>query len=202
MEVFHFLQPYMEECFQESCQFIQTELEIHANGIWKDFGGFINGILDSVVYMQRQDKKGDIQYLSFSFLRYGIYLDRLELRMDVLDDGFYLDEREAAGYYCPIFLQDRYLRDLTYLYQKAEEKFIRMQEYELVKIKNKYTGFYKSILLKIVESLSELIVEEVEKSGVYITDDFKIIYGEYMDSATVVYAKEKSQDEIFSNRNG
>ena len=42
-------------------------------------------------------------------------------------------------------------------------------------------------------------MEVIVESGVGITDDFKIIYGEYMDRAIVLGTKEKYEREIFSD---
>ena len=64
-------------------------------------------------------------------MQYAPFLDRLELRIDALDDGFYLDTQEASAHYHADFLQDRFLQDLIFLYEKAAEKFIRIQHFEL-----------------------------------------------------------------------
>ena len=44
-------------------------------------------------------------------MQYGIYLDNLGMRIDALDDSFYLDEQESEEYYHPVFLQERYIED-------------------------------------------------------------------------------------------
>ena len=87
----------MEECFQKSCNSIQTGLECYANDIWAELRSSINECLNHAVAMQEQQIKGNLQYLVFSFMQYGIYLDNLEMRIDALDDSFYLDEQESEA---------------------------------------------------------------------------------------------------------
>lgn len=195
-EMLQFLQPYMEEKFQESCEQIQVEIEKNGHAIWDELKEKISELLLYVNDMQKQHKKGEIKYFVCSFLRSGIYLGRLEFYIQVMDEGFYLDEQEAGIYYCPHFLQRPYLEDLDYLHKKAAEKFVRIQNYELFYINEKYTEFYYAIMYKMMESVSGLIMEMIEKSDVLIADDFKIIYGEYMDSATALYTKVGNGGEI------
>lgn len=186
MEISRFLQSYMEECFLKSCQYVQAEMDTYADKTWKELRDTIYGILLEAGILQKQNKKGDIQYLAFHFMQYGMYMDKLEMRIEVLDDRFYLDEEEAAGYYRPAFLLNRYLADLDFLYRKAGESFIRLQDYELEKVKEEYANFFSAILFQMMKGLSGLIMELVKESGIRITDRFMMIYGEYMECAVIL----------------
>lgn len=190
-EMLRFLQPYMEERFRETCGKIQITIEKDGAAIWKELNAAISGLLLHVDEMQKQHKKGRIKYFACSFLRSGIYLGRVGFYVHVMDEGFYLDEQETGMYYYPQFLQEAYLTDLDYLHEKEAEKFMRIQNNELVDIEEEYMKFYDSIMYKMMESMSGLIAETIAKSGIFIADDFKIIYGEYMGSATVLYTKEE-----------
>ena len=76
-------------------------------------------------------------------MQYGIYLDNLGMRIDALDDSFYLDERESEEYYHPVFLQERYIEDLNFLQKKVGDKYIRLQNHELMDIKKEYAHYYQ-----------------------------------------------------------
>ena len=201
-EILQFLQPYMEEQFQESCRKIQIEIEKNGHAIWDELKEILSELFLHVNNMQKQHEKGEIKYFVCSFLRYSLHLGRLEFYIHIMDEGFYLDEQEAGIYYCPKFLQEAYLGDLDYLHKKAEEKFMRIQDYEQFDINEEYIESYYSIMYKMMESVSGLIMEEIAESGILIADEFKIIYGEYMGNATVLYAKGEYGDEILSDRNG
>ncbi len=201
-EIIQYMQDSMKECFQKSCLIIEKEIELQAFEIWDGIKNAINESLKHASEMQSQQKKGELKYLAFSLLSYGLYMDRLEMRVDAMDDGFYLDVEETAGYYQFTFLQDKYLDDLEFLYKKAHEKFIRMQNHELEQIKRKYAEFYFSIIYRIMKSLTELIVETVANSEIRVAEELKVILGEYMDQAVILYTGEKKDNEIFSDRNG
>ena len=105
-------------------------------------------------------------------MQYGLCFDRIELRIDTLDDGFYLDMQEASAHYYADFLQDFFRKDLAYLYKKASEQFVRIQHYEQVQIKKKYAEYYYSLLFHMVKELIDLVYENVLDSGISITDRF------------------------------
>ena len=186
-QISQYLQPYMEECFRKTCNSIQTELDCHASEIWTGLRRSIKECFDYAGFMQQQKRKGRLQYLVFSFLQCGVYFERLELRIDFLDDGFYLDEQESVAYYYPDFLQEKYVEDISFLQKKAGEKFVRLQNYERIDIKREYSGFYQSILFRMIESLTGVILELIADYKVLAEEDFKIIFGEYMGTAKVLY---------------
>ena len=96
-EILQSMQDSMKECFQKSCLIIEKEIELHASGIWDGIKNAIDESLKHASEMQSQQKKGELKYLAFSLLSYGLFMDRLEMRVDAMDDGFYLDVEEAAG---------------------------------------------------------------------------------------------------------
>ena len=129
-QISQYLQPYMQECFRESCVRLQEEIDSHAGELWEELARAMEECLNSAVSLQNQGRKGRLVYLVFSVLGHGAYLNGPEIWIEALDDGFYLDRREAKGHYHPRFLQERYTGDLDCLYKKACEKFIRLQDYE------------------------------------------------------------------------
>lgn len=185
-EILQYMQESMEKCFYKSCQSIQTEIENGGNRIWSDLKAILEQILMHAADMQKKNKKGSAQYLVFSFLNSSVHFEKLELRIEVLDDGFYLDEQEAAGYYCPQFLQAEYLSGVECLCRETSEKFVRLQNQELFEIKKEYTTFYNALICQMIKSLCGMIMRAVVESGIKMTENFKIIYGEYMGKAVVL----------------
>lgn len=57
-------------------------------------------------------------------------------------------------------------------------------------VNEQYAPYYYAVAYRMIENLTGLIRQEILESNVRITDKFKILYGEYMDSATVIYPKE------------
>lgn len=185
-----FLQPHMEECFQKTCELIQSEIESRGNEIWKELKAAVDKVLCLSAEAQDRQQKGALQYLVFSFLKSGIYLDEMIFRLEFLDDQFYLDEQETAALFHITFLEEKYRDDTAYLHHKAREKFVRLREHELLYVNEQYAPYYYAVTYKMLENLAKLIVQEIAESNVRITDKFKILYGEYMDSAAIIYSRE------------
>lgn len=186
-ELYAYLQFYMEELFQDSCRAVQTILDIDSGKIWKNFQAAVRECLEKTRIFQQQNQKGILHYLAFSLMQYAPFLDRLELRIDALDDGFYLDTQEASAHYHADFLQDRFLQDLIFLYEKAAEKFIRIQHFEQVQIRQNYAEYYDALLFQMIKALTGLILETVEESEVHAAGSLRIICGDYMDHAVILY---------------
>ena len=197
--IIQYLQNSMEEYFNNSCRQFQTDVETHGSEIWNELRCAIDEVLKSVLKVQDKNQKGAIQYIAFSFLRSCLYQNNLEFNIEALDDSFYLDNKETAGGYQPTFLQERYSDDLSLLYKEASRKFVRIQGHELFWIKEQYTHYYEAVVYRMIENLSGMIMRKVSESGIHMTDDFKIIYGEFMDKSVVLYTKEKKEDEVFSD---
>ena len=190
-ELIYFLTPFMEKNFNKSKEILQAEIVRSAPEIWNNLKSALHKVFESVDKLQKQNRKGSLQYLLFSFMRCGVCSGMLEINVSAYDDRFYLDEEETAEAFPLTFLQEQYEKDIIRLYQKAEEKFVRIQNHERTDIREWYSEYYDSIAYAVVESLAELIMKEIAESNVKITDHFKILYGGYMDQAATVYSKEK-----------
>ena len=160
IEMIPYLQDAMEETFQRTCREIQTVLDTDACRIWRGFHDAVCECLETAGALQRQNQKGRLGYLAFSMMRHALWLDRLELRIDALDDGFYMDTAEAAAHYHADFLQDRFRKDLASLYEKARTHFVRIQDNDV--------SFDKLLCG------TQLEIEEVYayKEGAYITGSY------------------------------
>ena len=161
-ELIYFLTPFMEENFDKSREILQAEIMRNAPEIWNDLKCTLHKVLENADKLQKQNRKGSLQYLLFSFMQYGVCSGMQEINVSAYDDRFYLDEEEAAETFPLTFLQDKYRNDISYLYQKAEEKFVRIQNHERTDIREWYSDYYDSIAYAVVESLAELIMKEIE----------------------------------------
>lgn len=189
-DILLYLQPYMEGCFQNSCQILQKDIEKQGMEVWNQLKNAVHEVLQLSKEAQNGNQKGAIQYLVFSFLKSGVYMDKLMVYIECLDDGFYLDQQETAKMFEFSFLQKQYMEDIFLLHKKVKEKFIRLKNYELMEIRLEYAYFYSSLIYEMMKNLSDLLMQEIEKSKVNITGKFRILYGEYIETATVVCSKE------------
>ncbi len=68
--------------------------------------------------------------------------------------------------------------------------FIRVQNYELDEISKVYSEYYNVLMYRIIKSMSGLIMRTVSESGAGLSDSLRIMYGEYMGSAAVIYVSD------------
>lgn len=198
-DILLWIRPYMEERIQESCTEIEKKLKEQGVSMWKELRGAVQEVLARTAGRQEQNRKGKAAYLVCSFLQRSVFCNKLLLRLEIMDEGFYLDERETAGCCRLQMLEERYRKDLEFLQQKVCKEWIRVQNHELDEVDKEYTEYYNAVVSMIVQSVSGLFMGVVEESEVRLADTFQIIYGQYMGNATVVYTKEKNVDGIFTD---
>lgn len=189
-EIIHKMQPVLKAYFQEACIFFQQTVDSSGEKIWEEVKSAVDEALQKAASLQKEGRKGKLQYLCFSFMEYGSLLDRPELRIDALDGGFYLDEQEAAAEFVPDFWQERYREDMHRLDKEMEKAFIRVQNYERMEMRKFYIGYYYLALFRMLQSMAEPIMETVQDSGVGITGQFMVIGGKYMGEGGAFVRKE------------
>ena len=79
---------------------------------------------------------------------------------------------------------------MAFLHQKVSEKFIRVQNYELDEVSKVYSEYYNALMYRIMKSIGSLIMRTVSESGAGLSDNFQIMYGEYMGSVAVIHVSE------------
>ena len=122
-DILLYLQPYMEERFQSACQILQKDIEKQGADIWEQLKNAVHEVLKLSKEAQNRQQKGAIQYLVFSFLKSGIYMDKLLLHLECLDDSFYLEQQETSKIFELSFLQKQFMEDLTFLHKTIQRKF-------------------------------------------------------------------------------
>lgn len=195
------MQPIMEERFRKSCKFFQEAVDNRANQIWDDVKKAVNRVLQEAAVLQKEDGKGELRYLCFSFMEYCSLLGRVEIRVDAFDSGFYLDEKEAAAEFILDFWQEQYLEDLHYLEREMEKTVIRVQNYERMEAGRVYMEYYNFAVFQMLQSMTGLVMEMVMESDADIADRFIVTVGKYMDKALILCEK-RNKDEILFNGNG
>lgn len=67
-ELIYFLTPFMEENFDKSREILQAEIMRNAPEIWNDLKCTLHKVLENADKLQKQNRKGSLQYLLFSFM--------------------------------------------------------------------------------------------------------------------------------------
>ena len=177
------LQSCMEEYFLQGCRCLQTELERKGYTEWDKLELLLHNVVQQAQLLQEQQKKGEIQYVVFSYMNVSATFNEIEIRIDLLDKGFYLDQWECTEYYSSEILQKQYIEDVHLLYQEAEKRFIRLQIHELQELEFVYRKRYQTLCGLMLKSMADLIREAVKSSEILQSDNLQLLYGTYMDKA-------------------
>ena len=143
----------------------------------------LHNVVQQAQPLQEQQKKGEIQYVVFSYMNVSATFNEIEIRIDLLDKGFYLDQWECTEYYSSEILQKQYIEDVHLLYQEAEKRFIRLQIHELQELEFVYRKRYQTLCGLMLKSMADLIREAVKSSEILQSDNLQLLYGTYMDKA-------------------
>lgn len=84
--------------------------------------------------IMEQDK---IRYLIFQRLRTSGYTGTYEISMGLSNSMLYLDEYMSCVYWKPDLIYENINSDMENVRKKLERKYIRIEEYELLYIKQK-----------------------------------------------------------------
>lgn len=150
---------------------------------------FLKDYMDVVAKEQQESRIKTLHYLSVQPLQVGIRMNKLMFRVQMMEDMYYLGKRDIVEYYYPYSLQKRYDDGVALLYQETQKKIIRMQQYEWSEVRNQYAKQYITWVYLMIRNSVSSIVACLEKSDVKISEDFKILFGEYMDRAVLLYPR-------------
>lgn len=150
------------------------------------FLDFLKDYMDVILKEQQENRIKTIHYLSIQPLRVGIRMNKLMFRVQAMEDTFYLGKRDIVEYYYPDTLQKRYDDGIALLYQETLKKIIRMQQYAWGEVRNQYAKQYITWVYLVLRNNVSSIVACLEKSGVKISEDLKILFGEYMERSVVL----------------
>lgn len=181
------LKLYMEERFLHTCVKIQKVYDMEKEGIKAHISESFRDVRDKAIALQNQGKKGRLAYWIISKQRTSLLEGRICLRIESLDNKFWLDEEEAAAEYYPLFLEDSWNSDLEYFSIKLKEKYIRIQKYQLDVVKNVYASYYYSILFKLLCAVIKDILCDIGLRGEWMENKHKVIFGEYMGEGIVIF---------------
>ncbi|OCA96886.1 hypothetical protein [Clostridium beijerinckii] len=137
--------------------------------------------------LQKNKVKGEIKYIYFSLLRTKILEYEGEYRVDLYDENWFLDKKETSTnldlnfLYVPLFDFIRELKEKKKMYGRT----ITDMDVENIMLGevNKFHVLAVEFLRNTVEKfVTTPAYDEMEKA-----DDIKILAGEYMDEAEIIY---------------
>ncbi|MBW6409682.1 hypothetical protein [Clostridium weizhouense] len=146
-----------------------------------------NLVCEKCISMQKDNLKGQVAYIYFSFLRSSIIKKKGEVRIDLYDENWFLDKQECSinieldFLYNSLFELESNLKNRKMEYGRTitdmDVEYIILDEadkYHILAVE-----FLKQLVSKFIEFDSYKIMKK--------SSNIKILAGELMDSAEIIY---------------
>ena len=106
--------------------------------------------------------------------------------MGLSNDMIYLDEHISCVYWRPDLIFKDIDRDMLDVNKKLAQKYIRIEEYELLYLKQRILLDDWKLFFKVLERLSSKVAEKTQERYEIFEDEIDILAGDYMDRLDVI----------------
>lgn len=132
---------------------------------------------------QNQDK---VKYLIFQRLRTSGYTGTYEISMGFSNAMLYLDEHMSYVYWKPDLIFEGIDSDMVDVKKKLEQKYIRIEEYELLYLKQRLLLDDWKLFFKVLDRLSDKVAEKIQDRYEIFEEEIGILAGDYMDRLDMI----------------
>lgn len=191
-DIENYLSDYIEDIFESTCSNIQKDWIKGKEQIRDEVVQCFKKVWEKTVILQNCNRKGAVKYWLISIQRSSLLRDEIAFRVETFDDGFFLDEAEAAEEYQPEFLKTYWNHDLEQFSSLLNKRFVRIQKYQHDVIREVYAPYYYAVIYQLLKVLIKGILKEICIDKESICKDYKVIFGYYMGQGTILYEGERT----------
>lgn len=145
--------------------------------------------MDSLIKEQTFRRKSGIQegirYILFFRLLSSGYTGSGEIALGMSNSMIYLDDNFSCVYWRPDLIYEDIDEDIEKVKRILQQKYIQIEEFELLYLKQKLLMDDWGVFSKIIGKLMESIAERVINSSLPLENELEILYGDYMDRLEV-----------------
>lgn len=132
---------------------------------------------------KNQDK---VKYFIFQRLRTSGYTGTYEISMGLSNAMLYLDEHMSCVYWKPDLIFEDIDSDMVDVKKKLEQKYIRIEEYELLYLKQRLLLDDWKLFFKVLDRLSDKVAEKIQDRYEIFEEEVEILAGDYMDRLDMI----------------
>jgi hypothetical protein len=184
-EILAFIMPEMEKQFTKRTEEILVLCEENAEQ-------FVAACLAPFVELfarcnelQSKGEKEEIHYLCISRLLSSIITGSYQLRLDIYDYQFLLDEKPVTLYWTVPYIFDSFSYELHVMEEVIKKKFIRLKPFEMQHIRMAYAEYHFGLIAQLMKDLVDYIRafgEPIQKAK-----EYKILFGELWGEYTTIF---------------
>ena len=172
---------YFEVRFKESQEKIYRDFEERRTEVYQNF---VNVIYEGIAQCQLMSKK--VKYIIISILESSTMTKSYDLQVAFYDEKIYADDTPVYIYWKPMLAFSKLEEDMTFFKLKVSEKEVRVKDYEMDIIREKYLiNHYFFVLLFLLQTVPDLFANDKQCSS--IKDDFQVMFGRYMEKTVLIY---------------
>ena len=180
------LEEYIQEYCSERRKIKWEHIDNHYSMLFPAFVENLDMLIKKWCGQQNDKEQDKIRYLIFQRLRTSGYTGTYEISMGLSNFMLYLDEHMSCVYWKPDLIYENINSDMENVRKKLEQKYIRIEEYELLYIKQKLLLDDWKLFFKVLERLSDKAAEKIQERYEIFEDEIEILAGDYMDRLDIV----------------
>jgi hypothetical protein len=192
-EMTQFAKQCLAERFERNLNLIEKEYEEDSGSITKGFIGTFDRLCGRCAGLQKQGLKKKIKYINIFFLQSSVITKSYDMQISLFDENFYFDNAEISEYWRPLFIMKYFDEDIGYFSELMKKRLPRVQDYEIEELRLKYAHDYFIVAGKFCKEIIPQILPLPSFEKMQKEDGFKILFGGYMDYASVLYPEEKDK---------
>lgn len=146
--------------------------------------------------LQKENLKGKIKYIYFSFLRTNIMGNKGNWRIDFFDGRWFLDNEECSSDMDFLWIYEDFFKYVNELMDKRKEYGRAIREMDVEKIKLNESNKYHGIAIQILANLINEFMECDEYKNIDKDEEILFFAGEYMDDIVILYDGSKGKNEV------
>lgn len=154
------LEEYIQEYCSERRKIKWEYLDKHYSMLFPAFVENLDILIKNRCGEQNDKEQDKIRYIIFQRLRTSGYTGTYEISMGLSNSMLYLDEYMSCVYWKSNLIYENINSDMENVRKKLEQKYIRIEEYELLYLKQRILLDDWKLFFKVLERLSSKIADD------------------------------------------
>ncbi len=146
---------------------------------------YIDSLINEQTFRRESDGQEGIKYILFFRLLSSGYTGSGEIALGMSNSMIYLDDNFSCVYWRPDLIYKSIDEDMENVKHILQQEYLRIEEFELLYLKQKLLLDDWEVFCKIIDKLTEGIAERVLISPLPLENELEILYGDYMDRLDV-----------------
>ncbi len=145
------------------------------------------GLIRSFEKLFQARREKEVTYLQICFLRTSLLTEQFFYRAYLYDHLYYLDQESVWVDVDTKFLYQFFQEDIQKSKLKLQRTYKHLYPNDIMRIKELYNFYYIGLMKICVESILPDILQTKMYEELKKTENFRILFGEYMGKAKVIY---------------